>query len=173
MLDKDNLYTALFEIYHDSLKNFCISKGVRPEDIDDMVSEAFTRAIANANTVLSLEPPQQRAWLYSAVMWIMKEYNSRREVIPFSEVEDIEKYIQAEDDSEQIRDEDAFRCYVKQVYAALETEEERKLFIEIFDRKVNYAELAQKYGRSVGNMRVMVSRFRKKLRKIVNNVLSS
>ncbi len=35
MSGKDSLYTALFEIYHDSLKNFCISKGVRPEDIDE------------------------------------------------------------------------------------------------------------------------------------------
>lgn len=116
MLDRDSIYTELFHTYHQSLINFCVSKGVRPENVEDIVSEAFTRALAKADQVMPLEPKQQRAWLYSAVAKIIKETNAKAKPAAFSEIEN---------------------------------------------------------DVSSGTVRVMVSRLRKKLRVIVNKVLSN
>ena len=115
MLDRDSIYTELFHTYHQSLINFCVSKGVRPENVEDIVSEAFTRALAKENQIMPLEPKQQRAWLYSAVANIIKETNVKEKAAAFSEIEN---------------------------------------------------------DVSSGTVRVMVSRLRKKLRVIVNKVLS-
>ncbi len=172
MTDKDTLYAAMFEAYHDSLKNFCIFKGVRQEDVDDIVSEAFTRAIAHGDTVASLTSPQQRAWLYSAVVRIVKEYRSRKPILPFSEIENIENYIKENDELTEFQTDQAFQQYVKQLYDALDNDKERELFRLIFDKQVDYNTLAKKYGYSPGTMRVVVSRFRKKLRSTVNKILN-
>lgn len=61
MPDRDSLYTELFNTYHQSLINFCIAKGVRYENVEDIVSKAFTRALAKADQVMTLQPQQQRA----------------------------------------------------------------------------------------------------------------
>lgn len=172
MLDRDSIYTELFHTYHQSLINFCVSKGVRPENVEDIVSEAFTRALAKADQVMPLEPKQQRAWLYSAVVKIIKETNAKAKPAAFSEIENIENYIKENDTLEQFQSEETYRGYVQQVYDELSTDKERELFRLIFDQKIDYDTLSQKYDASSGTVRVMVSRLRKKLRVIVNKVLS-
>ena len=115
MPDRDSLYTELFDLYHQSLINFCVSKGVRPENIEDIVSEAFTRALAKSDQVMPLKPEQQRAWLYSAVVRIIKENNARKTPELFSEIENIENYIKDGDDLEQFQSEETYQGYVQQV----------------------------------------------------------
>ena len=172
MPDRDSLYTELFDLYHQSLINFCVSKGVRSENIEDIVSEAFTRALAKSSQVMPLKPEQQRAWLYSAVVRIIKENNARKTPELFSEIENIENYIKDGDDLEQFQSEETYQGYVQQVYDELSTEKERELFRLIFDQKIDYDTLSKKYDASSGTVRVMVSRLRSKLRVIVNKILS-
>lgn len=172
MPDRDSLYTELFDLYHQSLINFCISKGVRSENIEDIVSEAFTRALAKSDQVMTLNPQQQRAWLYSAVVRIIKENYAQKTPELFSEIENIENYIKDSDDLEQYQSEETYQSYVQQIYDELSTEKERELFELIFDQKIDYDTLSKKYDASPGNVRVMVSRLRKKLRVIVNKILS-
>ena len=172
MPDRDSLYTELFDLYHQSLINFCVSRGVRPENIEDIVSEAFTRALAKSDQVMPLKPPQQRAWLYSAVVLVIKENNARKSPEFFSEIENIENYLSDDDDFEQHRSDETFHDYVLQIYDELSTEKERELFRLIFNQKIDYDTLAKKYDAEPGTVRVMVSRLRKKLRKIVNKMLN-
>ena len=172
MMDRDSLYTELFHLYHQSLINFCISKGVRPENVEDIVSEAFTRALAQSDLIISLVPQQQRAWLYSAVVRIIKENNARIPPAVFSEIENIENYIKSDDALEQYQSEEDFKEYTKQVYNELSTKKERELFGLIFDQKIDYETISKKYNSSPVATRVMVSRLRKKLRGIVNKILN-
>lgn len=173
MPDRDFIYTELFHTYYKSLINFCISQGVHAENADDIVSEAFTRAWTKAEQFLMLEPIQQKAWLYSAVVNIIKENKAKAPPTPFSEIENIENFIKDNNDLISFKSEEDFYGYAEQVYDELETDKERELFTLIFDERIDYEILSQKYGTSQGNVRVMVSRLRKKLRVIVNKLLNN
>lgn len=172
MPDRDSIYNELFNNSHQSLLNFCISKGVRAENVEDIAAEAFTRALAKSDLIMTLTPKQQKAWLYSAVIRIMKENNAKTVTSAFSEIENIENYIKDDDGLEKFHTEENYRQYVREVYRELTTEKERELFRLIFDEKIDYNTLSQKYNVSPGTVRVMVSRLRKKLRIIVNKILS-
>lgn len=172
MPDRDSVFIELFRTHHKSLINYCVSRGIRTDKAEDIVSEAFTRALAKSDQVLTLEPKQQKAWLYTAVSFIVKENNSRVSPMVFSEIENIENYITEIDDLEQFQSEEDYQQYVRQVYHELETEKERELFRLILNEKIDYRTLSQKYDASPGTLRVMISRFRGKLREIVNKILT-
>lgn len=173
MPDRDSIYTELFQTYYRSLVNFCISQGVRAENVDDIVSEAFIRAWSKADQFMVLELKQQKAWLYSAVVNIIKENNAKTQPTPFSEIENIENHIKDNDDLTSFNSEETFNEYTEQVYNELETDKDRELFALIFDKKIDYEVLSRKYDTTQGNVRVMVSRLRKKLRVIVNKILNN
>ncbi len=172
MPDRDSVYAELFNTYHQSLINYCISKGVRPTDSEDIVSEAFARALAKAEEFLALEPNQQKSWLYSAVSYIMKENNRKVSPVAFSEIENIENYIKENDELEQLQSEEDYQQYVKLIYDELESDKERELFKLIFDKKIDYKALSREYDVSPGAARLMVHRFRNKLNDIVNKLLT-
>ena len=171
MVDRDSVYTELFQAYHVYLISFCITQGIRAENADDIVSEAFSRALIKSDQFLRLEPKQQKSWLFSAVTNIIKENNAKPEAIPFSEIENIENYLADQDNLEQFQAEEEYQQYVKQVSDELSTDQERELFKLMIDEKLDYNTLSQQYALSSGTVRVMVSRFRKKLHEIVNNIL--
>lgn len=101
----------------------------------------------------------------------MKEMKAKRTFIPFSEIPEIEN-IEQTDDIAAFHTEDAFDSYIKEVYAALDSDKERELFVRIVEEKLDYRSLSEEYGVTSGNLRVILSRFRSKLRKIVNNILT-
>ena len=171
MVDRASIYAELFQAYHVFLISFCITQGILEENAEDIVSEAFTRALAKSEQFLKLEPKQQKSWLFSAVTNIIKENNAKVEPIPFSEIDNIENHITNHDDLEQFQSEEVYQQYVKQVSDELSTDKERDLFTLIVEEKISYDTLSQKYDLSPGTARVMISRFRKKLREIVNNIL--
>jgi len=172
MVDRDSVYNELFQTYHVFLISFCVTQGIHVENAEDIVQEAFTRALAKSDQFLRLEPKKQKSWLFSAVTNIIKENNAKPEAIPFSEIENIDNYIADHDDLEQLQSEETYQQYVQQVSDELSNDKERELFKLIIDEKLDYDTLSRKYALSSGTARVMVSRFRKKLREIVNNILS-
>lgn len=110
--------------------------------------------------------------MYSAVVRIIKENRTKTTPAVFSEIENIENHIIENDNLKQYQSEEDYQTYVMQVYDELSTDKERELFKLIFDQKIDYNTLSQKYGVSSGTVRVVVSRLRKKLRVIVNKILS-
>lgn len=165
------LYTELFKKYYGSLIHFCIAEGFPNVTAEDIVAEVFTRAYEKSDKFTSLAPKQQTSWLYTAANKIMKEMKAKRTFIPFSEIPEIEN-IEQTDDIAAFHTEDAFDSYIKEVYAALDSDKERELFVRIVEEKLDYRSLSEEYGVTSGNLRVILSRFRSKLRKIVNNILT-
>ena len=169
--DMETLYTELFKNYYGSLIHFCMTEGFPKDTAEDIVAEAFTRAYDKSDQFTSLAPKQQTSWLYTAANKIMKEMKAKRTFIPFSEIPEIEN-IEQTDDIAAFHTEDAFDSYIKEVYAALDSDKERELFVRIVEEKLDYRSLSEEYGVTFGNLRVILSRFRSKLRKIVNNILT-
>ena len=169
--DMETLYTELFKNYYGSLIHFCMTEGFPKDTAEDIVAEAFTRAYDKSDQFTSLAPKQQTAWLYTTANKIMKEMKAKRTFIPFSEIPEIEN-IEQTDDIAAFHTEDAFDSYIKEVYAALDSDKERELFVRIVEEKLDYRSLSEEYGVTSGNLRVILSRFRSKLRKIVNNILT-
>lgn len=167
----ETLYTELFKNYYGSLIHFCMTEGFPKDTAEDIVAEAFTRAYDKSDQFTSLAPKQQTSWLYTAANKIMKEMKAKRTFIPFSEIPEIEN-IEQTDDIAAFHTEDAFDSYIKEVYAALDSDKERELFVRIVEEKLDYRSLSEEYGVTSGNLRVILSRFRSKLRKIVNNILT-
>ena len=169
--DMETLYTELFKNYYGSLIHFCMTEGFPNVTAEDIVAEVFTRAYEKSDKFTSLAPKQQTSWLYTAANKIMKEMKAKRTFIPFSEIPEIEN-IEQTDDIAAFHTEDAFDSYIKEVYAALDSDKERELFVRIVEEKLDYRSLSEEYGVTSGNLRVILSRFRSKLRKIVNNILT-
>ncbi len=169
MQDKDSVFTELFEKYHQSLINYCVSRGFRPADSDDIVSEAFTRALDREEKFLKLKPNKRRAWLYKAVDYIILESYDKKLPKPFSEIDNIENYIKENDELEKLLTDEIYDEYVKQVYDSLDDDKDRKLFTHILN-KTDYKTLVKEYGKSPEAVRTMVSRFRKKLDEIVKKL---
>lgn len=169
--DMETLYTELFRNYYGALLHFCMAEGFPKDTAEDIVAEAFTRAYDKSDKFTSLAPKQQTAWLYTAANKIMKEMKSKHTFIPFSEIPEIEN-IEQTDDIAAFHTEDAFDSYIKEIYAALDSDKERELFVRIVEEKLDYRSLSEEYGVTSGNLRVILSRFRSKLRKIVNNILT-
>ncbi len=169
MQDKDSVFTELFEKYHQSLINYCVSRGFRPTDSDDIVSEAFTRALNKEEDFLKLKPVERRAWLYKAVDYIILESYDKKMPKPFSEIDNIENYIKENDELEQLLTDEIYDEYIKQVYDSLDDDKERELLTHILN-KTDYKTLEKEYCKSSEAVRTMISRFRDKLRKIVNKL---
>lgn len=166
------LYTELFRKCYGSLLHFCMAEGFAKETAEDIVSEAFARACGKADQFASLEPKQRVAWMYAAANRIMKETRAKRTPVPFSEIPEIENIPQDKDGMEAFHTDDSFDSYIKEVYAALDSDKERELFLRIVEEKLDYRSLTEEYGVTSGNLRVILCRLRKKLRKIVNNILT-
>lgn len=170
MSDIESLFTELFNKYYNSLINYCIAKNIREQDADDIVSEAFARAYEKSEQVFPLNEKQQRAWLYSAVSLIIKEEFSKNKLTAFSELDFIENYAQEKNDIDEFHDN--FDTCLREIRENLGSDKERELFELIFDKKIDYKTLSEKYGITPDNCRVMISRFRSKIRAFVNKVLT-
>ncbi len=169
MADVDSVFTELFEKYHQSLINYCVSNGVKPVDSEDIVMEAFARALSNSEEILSVDPVQRKTWLYTAVNFIIWESGRVKTATPFSMIENIENYIKDDDEIEQFLTDEICRQCIKQVYETLDNDNDRELFTHLLNR-TDYKTLTKIYNKSPEAVRIMVWRFRKKLEKIVNNL---
>lgn len=172
MTDRDSVYIDLFHTYYRSMLNFCISKGVGGSDAEDIISEAFIRALVKPEKFLALTQKQQKSWLYSAVVNIIKENQSKTSLAVFSEIEKADDFPTDDDKLKQFQENENFQAYIQEVYDKLTDEKERELFRLIVEQRLDYDTLSREYDVSPGNMRVIVSRFRKKLRAIVNKLLT-
>ena len=128
MLDRNSIYTELFHAYYHSLENFCISRGVQTDNVEDIVVEAFTRALEKSDQFLALAPNQQKTWLFSAVVYIIKESRAKKAPVFFSEIEGIENYIHSDDSLAAFQTDQEYEEYAQQVYDELTNDKEREVF---------------------------------------------
>lgn len=172
MDDIDSLFTDLFYKYYNRLIKHCINRKIREHDADDIVSEAFARAYEKAGQFVALNEKQQLTWLYSAVEIIIKERTAKAGSITVSELDSAADCEQERSVIDEFHENERYETYLREMRESLSSDKERELFEMIYDKKIDYNELAEKYDISPSTCRVMVSRFRSKIREFVNKLLN-
>ncbi len=73
----------LYEFCYDQLLGWSKNMTQNPAMAEDLVQEAFLRALMNADTLQDLHPEQRKSWLYRTVknLYLDRMRHSRREVI--------------------------------------------------------------------------------------------
>ena len=145
----DELYGALYK----ELIKWCVSMTGSRTLAEDLVQEAFLRALINAELLEMLDQSRRRAWMYRTVKNLYIDRKRREafetmvEQMPEEGVEDTE-YAQVDD---------------AQLLAVL-TPEERMLFTLRYLEGYNSAELGKIFGLPSGTVRSRLSEARGRLR---------
>lgn len=168
MSDIDSMFADLFEKHYDSLMHYCIVKKIRYHDAEDIVSEAYERALKKSWQLFSLNENQQKTWLYTAVSLIIKERVAKNGQSIFGDLDLFTNYVQKTNAIDEFHDSDNFDACLREITDSLKSPKERELFKLIFDEKINYEALSEKYDISQNACRVKVLRLRRKLRKITD-----
>lgn len=171
MSDINSMFTDLFEKYYDPLMHYCTAKKIRRYDSEDIVSEAYERALSKSWQLSFLNENQQKTWLYTAVSLIIKEKAAKNGQAVFRDLDLFGDYVQKINVIDEFHEAEAFDTWLCEIKGSLCSDKERELFELIFDEKINYEALSEKYGISQEACRVKVSRFRHKLRKITDRIM--
>ena len=148
----DELYGALYK----ELIKWCVSMTGSRTLAEDLVQEAFLRALINAELLEMLDQSRRRAWMYRTVKNLYIDRKRREafetmvEQMPEEGIEDAE-YAQVDD---------------AQLLAVL-TPEERMLFTLRYLEGYNSAELGKIFGLPSGTVRSRLSDARSRLRQLL------
>src|SRR5947209_8194113 len=63
--EREAQFDALYEAHRRTLHAYLLGRTSDPELALDLLQEAFVRAWRNLDTLLTLSPPRQRAWLFA------------------------------------------------------------------------------------------------------------
>lgn len=148
----DELYDALYR----ELTGWCASMTGNRTLAEDLIQEAFLRALMNAELLEDLDFCQRRAWMYRTVKNLYIDRKRREsfetvmEQMPEAGMEELE-YIQVDD---------------AQLLSALPADE-RELFILRYLEGYNSAELGRIFGLPAGTVRSKLSSARSRLRQML------
>lgn len=158
MIETEELYNE----YYYELIGWCSLMTQNRTLAEDLVQEAFLRALINAELIQNLQPRQQKAWLYRTVknLYLDKVRHTAFETITddvLSETEVSEKYTDI--DNQQLID--------------TLPDEERFLFIMRYIQGYNATELGTLFGLPSGTVRSRLSSARKRLRSALKEIYNS
>ncbi len=148
----DELYKALYQ----ELTKWCVSMTGNRTLAEDLVQEAFLRALINAELLKELDLSRRRAWMYRTIknLYIDKK---RREA--FETVMD-ELPEEGSTEAQYVQIDDA-------LLLSLLTEDEKSLFVLRYLEGYNSAELGKLFGLPAGTVRSKLSGARKHLRQML------
>ena len=150
------MINELYDSIYKELIGWCTAMTGNKMLAEDLVQEAFLRALINAKLLEELDFCKQRAWMYRTIKNLYIDRKRREtfetmvEQMPQKGYEEAE-YIQID---------------TKQLLNAL-TQEERILFILRYLEGYNSAELGQLFGIPPGTVRSRLSSARRHLRKLL------
>lgn len=143
----------LYRKYRMELVNWCTAMTRSKALAEDLVQEAFLRALLNEELIQGLLPEQQRAWLYRTVRNL---YTDRLRKAAFesalSQFSDEPQCTAAYDEAD-----------VRQVVATL-PEDERILFVMRYWQGYSSSELGAIFGLPAGTVRYKLSSARNRLK---------
>ncbi len=148
----DELYGAL----HQELTKWCVSMTGSVTLAEDLVQEAFLRALINAGLLEELSPGRRRAWMYRTIKNL---YIDRKRREAFETVVD-QLPEEGQDETQYARIDDA-------LLLSLLAEDEKILFVLRYLEGYNSAELGKLFGLPAGTVRSKLSGARKHLRQML------
>lgn len=143
----------LYNTCYRELVDWCGAMTGSPSRAEDLVQEAFVRAIANEALLATFAPRQRRAWLYRTVKNL---FIDRKRHAAFETVTD--------ELPERPRREDAYDALDSRQLLQVLPEDERLLFTMRYLQGYNSTELGRIFNIPPGTVRAKLSSARKHLR---------
>lgn len=144
---------ALYTQFQEDLLRFCVSLTGARSAAEDLVQEAFLRALTHLEDLESLSQGQRRAWLYKTARNLQID-RVRKQAREVSGSEEVMALVPFEEDLTQVA--------VRQMVERL-PEEERPLFAMRYFEGYNAAELGEIFGLAPSTVRSRLASARRKL----------
>lgn len=155
---KDRFLKELMEATYEKIYTFIDRRQADKDFVEDVVQETFLAAYRKAEVLM--EHPNQLGWLYITARNKMLKLNSmKKDICLFGDGEGIywENLRKEDEQYGKIELEEAIKATVG--------EEEYQMLRDYCLGGYSSEEMAKKYGLESGNLRMRVSRLKKKLRK--------
>lgn len=148
------MIVRLYEWFYRELLNWCKTFTENREQAEDLVQEAFLRAMQNMETLEGLERQQCRAWLYRTAknLYVDRLRRARRETIS----DTVPEWGETASEYTELE--------TRQLLARL-PEEERVIFVMRYLEGYNATEIGNIFGLPPATVRSRLSAARKHLRK--------
>lgn len=150
----------LYQMYYKELTLWCMSMSGDPSLAEDLVQEAFLKALKNAETLEKLKIYQCRSWLYKTVrnLYVDRIRHTVRETVT-GELPEQGRMASGYEEADQ-----------EQLLGLL-PEEERVLFVMRYLQGYNSTELGEFFGLSPASVRTKLASARKHLKKALEGLL--
>lgn len=151
---------------------FCKSKGQNEKDAEEITSEAMHRLWLVWDKRYDFSEIDNKKWVYKAIQYIIKEYYRKSEA---NLVENIDNhlYVLSDDGNiDRIIETERYINYTRNIQGQLD-ENEKELFKLAFIEKNSYPEIIENLNITSSTLRSRISRLRKKLRPIMDELLKS
>lgn len=155
---KDRFLRELMEATYERIYTFIDRRQADKDFAEDVVQETFLEAYRKAEVLM--DHPNQLGWLYITARNKMLKLNSRKRDFCFFEDGEaiyLENLRKEDEQYGEIELEEAIKATVG--------EEEYHMLHDYYLGGYSSEEMAEKYGLESGNVRMRVSRLKKKLRK--------
>lgn len=155
---KDKFLKELMEATYDKIYTFIDRKQTDKDFVEDVVQETFLEAYKKAE--LLMDHPNPLGWLYVTARNKMLKLTSRKKGLSFFAVGE-NAYL----DNLLKEDEQYGEIELKESIKTTVGEEDYEMLRDYYLNGYSSEEMAEKYGMESGNLRMRVSRLKKKLRK--------
>lgn len=155
---KDRFLRELMETAYEKIYTFIDRRQADKDFVEDVVQETFLEAYRKAEILI--DHPNQLGWLYITARNKMLKLSSRKKDLCFFEDGEaiyLEKLRKEDEQYGEIELEEAIKATVG--------EEEYHILHDYYLGGYSSEEMAEKYGLESGNLRMRVSRLKRKLRK--------
>ncbi len=171
MQDNETVFRGLYDKHSSTMIYFCYGIVGSKQDAEDYVQIMFKLAWEKIDFIKKLTPQQQKKWIYTALKNIIKDKEESKQLrLSYtSQLNDSDGAVS--DEVEQWISKEMFPIYMKEVKEQL-NDKDKELFTAAFEDKIPYTELSERYGKNVFSLAMQISRLRKKLKPMVEKILS-
>jgi RNA polymerase sigma-70 factor (ECF subfamily) len=159
------LFDALYEEHRQALHAFFLGRTSDPELALDLLQEAFVRVWRNQSTLLVLDPPRRRAWIFAVARnLVVDQYRSRaaRSAARDALAASLDPSDQVEEGPEVTTERDRELRLVDEAISRLPEDLRTALLLQVLGEKTS-AEIGELLDRPAGTVRYQISRARKLL----------
>lgn len=153
---KEKFFRELYDEAYGKLHTFLDRKQEDESNVEDVIQETFLEAYSKMDSLM--DHPNRMGWLYITAKNKAMKMRNRKEFCclddkPADFVEDVKS------GTAEYR-----KVELSEVIKAYVSEEDYRMFCDYYVNGYSSMEIADKYGLSMGNFRMRMSRMKKKLR---------